>query len=81
MKYGSLNVRFAGFYLHVLVFFAVNFGLFLLNVIMYPFTLWFYFPLLMWATALLIHFFAIFIKHEEEWNEHTLVETIRNSGY
>lgn len=77
MRGSTINQRFTGFYVHLVVFFVINFGLFLLNALVYPFTLWFYFPLLMWAVAVMIHACAICVEHEEVWNEKSMVEIVR----
>ena len=75
--YATINQRLAGLYLHLLVFFAINFGLFLLNILVSPFTVWFYFPLLMWAVAVMVHSFAVLINHDDVWNEKSVLEAIR----
>lgn len=76
-KNASINEKLTGLYLHLLIFFTINFGLFLLNVLVFPFTIWFYFPLLMWGTAVAIHSCAVFIHHEDVWNENSILEVIR----
>ena len=76
-KFATINEKLTGLYLHLLVFFAVNFGLFLLNVLVFPFTIWFYFPLLMWGVAVAIHGFAVFVRHEDVWNEKSVLEVVR----
>ncbi|TET22610.1 MAG: 2TM domain-containing protein [Candidatus Cloacimonadota bacterium] len=80
-KYASINEKLNGLYLHLLVFFVINFSLFLLNLLLYPYSLWFYFPLLMWGTAIIIHFFALFVRRDEEWNERTLLEAIKHGTF
>lgn len=76
-RINTINERLTGIYVHLLAFFAVNFGLFLLNLLLFPFTIWFYFPLLMWGPAVAIHFCAVFFKHEEVWNEGSVLEVIK----
>jgi hypothetical protein len=80
-RYTTINQKLSGLYLHLLLFVVVNFGLFLLNLLVYPFTIWFYFPLLMWSTAVLIHFFAVFVRHEDEWNERALMEIMKSGSF
>jgi hypothetical protein len=76
-KYGNVHNRLSGLYVHLLLFFVVNFGLFLLNFLAYPLTVWFYFPLLIWAVAVMIHSFMVLIEHDEVWNEKSILEAIR----
>jgi hypothetical protein len=47
------------FYVHLVVYVIVNAFLFLINIVTSPNSLWFYWPLLGWGIALLIH--AVFV--------------------
>lgn len=47
-----------GLYIHIGVFAIINLGLFAINMITNPDTLWFYWPLLGWGVGLAIHVFV-----------------------
>ena len=49
-----------GFYVHLGVYVLVNLVLFLLNIIIAPATLWFYWPLVGWGIAVFVHAASIF---------------------
>ena len=49
-----------GFYIHLVVYVVVNAFLFLLNITMSPDVLWFYWPLLGWGIALVLHAISVF---------------------
>jgi hypothetical protein len=49
-----------GFYVHLVVYVLVNLGLFLINIISSPETLWFYWPLIGWGIGLVAHGFGVF---------------------
>ncbi len=49
-----------GFYIHLIVYILVNIGLFVLNLLVSPGSLWFYWPLLGWGIALLAHGLVVF---------------------
>lgn len=49
-----------GFYIHLLVFFAVNLFLAAVNYLATPNSLWFYWPLLGWTIGLIAHAIAAF---------------------
>lgn len=49
------------FYVHLFVYVIVNLGLFLINIIAFPKSLWFYWPLIGWGIGLFIHWFVAFI--------------------
>ena len=49
-----------GFYVHLGVYVLVNLFLFLLNIITSPASLWFYWPLLGWGIAIVVHAFSVF---------------------
>ena len=48
-----------GFYIHLGVFMVVNLGLFAINMLTSPDTLWFYWPLLGWGVGVAIHAFTL----------------------
>ena len=49
-----------GFYIHLFVYVVVNLFLFLLNIITSPDVLWFYWPLLGWGIAIVVHALSVF---------------------
>ena len=49
-----------GFYIHLVVYVLVNAFLFLLNITMSPDVLWFYWPLLGWGIAIVVHAISVF---------------------
>jgi hypothetical protein len=49
-----------GFYIHLSVYVIVNLFLFLLNIITSPDVLWFYWPLLGWGIAIVVHGLSVF---------------------
>ena len=49
-----------GFYIHLVVYVSVNALLFLINVTTTPNILWFYWPLLGWGIALVVHAASVF---------------------
>jgi hypothetical protein len=60
------------FYMHLLVFVAVNAGLLAINLLSSPGRLWFHWPLLGWAVWLALHAFATFARDRwlgAEWEE------------
>jgi uncharacterized membrane protein YdbT with pleckstrin-like domain len=60
------------FYMHLLVFVAVNAGLLAINLMSSPGRLWFHWPLLGWAVWLALHAFATFTRDRwlgAEWEE------------
>jgi hypothetical protein len=63
IKYQKAKERVAalrGFYIHLGVFVLVNLGLFLRNMISSPDTLWFYWPLIGWGIAVVLHALRVF---------------------
>lgn len=44
-----------GFYVHVVVFFLVNTGLFVLNIVASPKEFWFYWVAFVWGIIILVH--------------------------
>ena len=49
-----------GFYIHVGVYVLVNLLLFLINITASPESLWFFWPLLGWGIAVVLHAFSVF---------------------
>lgn len=49
-----------GFYVHLGVYLAVNLGLFLINYLTSRGNWWFYWPLIGWGIAVVIHAFTVF---------------------
>jgi hypothetical protein len=49
-----------GFYIHLIVYVIVNLFLFLLNIMTSPDVLWFYWPLLGWGIAIVVHAISVF---------------------
>jgi hypothetical protein len=49
-----------GFYVHLGVYVLVNLLLFLINITTAPTSLWFYWPLLGWSIAIVVHAFSVF---------------------
>ena len=68
-----------GLYIHVGVYLIVNAGLFAINMITNPDTLWFYWPLLGWGVAVAIHAFAFHTEGRilgPEWEEKKVREIL-----
>ena len=49
-----------GFYIHLTVYVVVNLILFLINLIVTPDSLWFFWPLMGWGIGLVIHALYVF---------------------
>ena len=63
VKYQRAKKRVAalrGFYVHLGVYVLVNLFLFLLDIITSPASLWFFWPLLGWTIAIVVHAFSVF---------------------
>ena len=48
------------FYVHISVYVIVNLGIFLINMIVSPDGLWFFWPLMGWGLAVVIHALSVF---------------------
>lgn len=48
------------FYTHLIVYIVVNLGLFLINILTSPRTLWFYWPLFGWGIGVVAHGLGVF---------------------
>lgn len=60
------------FYIHLGVYLIVNAGIFAINMLTSPDTLWFYWPMLGWGIGLAIHGFSLVTEGRflgEEWEE------------
>jgi hypothetical protein len=61
-----------GFYVHVLIYLAVNLLLFIINITSSPGGYWFYWPLLGWGIGVLIHGLSVFVFEGlfgKQWEE------------
>ena len=66
-----------GFYIHLSVYVVVNLFLFLLNIIVSPTSLWFYWPLLFWSIGLALHAVYVFASGRlfgADWEERKIGE-------
>ena len=64
-----------GFYGHLSVYVIVNLGLFLINMITSPETLWFIWPLMGWGIAIALHALRVFVEAPgSSWEEKKLAE-------
>ena len=66
-----------GFYIHLIVYVVVNFILFSINMIASPDSLWFFWPLMGWGIAIVIH--ALFVfgvgpRFGADWEERKIRE-------
>ncbi len=65
------------FYVHLGVYIVVNLFLFLLNVTASSDSLWFYWPLLGWSIAIVVHAFSVFGSDRSfgaDWEEKKIKE-------
>ena len=51
-----------GFYIHLTVYVIVNLGLFFINMMTSPETLWFIWPLMGWGIAIVLHAVRVFVE-------------------
>lgn len=68
-----------GFWVHLGVFAIINAGIFAINMIASPNHLWFYWPLLGWGIAVVIHAFTFFVEDRwlgPEWEQRKVDEII-----
>jgi len=66
-----------GFYIHLAVYVIVNLFLFLINKFASPDSLWFFWPLLGWGVALIIHACTTFLfrgRAIRDWEERKIKE-------
>jgi hypothetical protein len=69
-----------GFYIHLGVYMVVNLGLFAINMLASPDTLWFYWPLLGWGVGVAIHAFTMLAEGRllgREWEERKVEELLQ----
>ena len=67
-----------GFYIHLTVYVIVNLGLFLINMIMSPGNLWFFWPLMGWGIAIVMHALRVFGGTlGSNWEEKKIAELMK----
>lgn len=67
-----------GFYIHLTVYVIVNLGLFFINMMTSPETLWFIWPLMGWGIALVLHAFRVFVARPgSSWEEKKIAELMQ----
>ncbi len=65
------------FYIHLITYIIVNAGLFVLNMITSPKSLWFYWPLFGWGIGIAAHALSVFGlggQFGREWEENKIKE-------
>jgi hypothetical protein len=76
-------VALRGFYVHLGVYVLVNLLLFVLDIMIFPTSLWFYWPLLGWTVAIVVHAFSVFgygRRFGAEWEERKIREFMENEA-
>ena len=64
-----------GFYVHLTVYVIVNIGLFLINMLASPGSLWFFWPLMGWGIAIVLHALRVFGgAFGSNWEEKKIAE-------
>ena len=67
-----------GFYIHLTVYVIVNLGLFFINMITSPETLWFIWPLMGWGIAIALHALRVFVERPgSSWEEKKIAELMQ----
>ncbi len=67
-----------GFYVHLTVYVFVNLGLFFINMITSPETLWFIWPLMGWGIAIVLHALRVFVEGPgSSWEEKKIAELMQ----
>lgn len=71
-----------GFYVHLMIYLIVNAGIFLVNILVTPKHLWFYWPILGWGVGILAHGVGVFglgpfFGHE--WEERKIKQIMDKS--
>ena len=67
-----------GFYIHLTVYVIVNLGLFFINMMTSPETLWFIWPLMGWGIALVLHALRVFVERPgSSWEEKKIAELMQ----
>jgi hypothetical protein len=83
VKYQEARKRVAAlkkFYIHASVYVCVNLFLFLLNITVSPDSLWFYWPLLGWGIAIVLHALSVFGSKRPfgaDWEEKKIAELMK----
>ena len=70
-----------GFYVHLTVYVTVNLGLFLINMLASPGSLWFFWPLMGWGIAVALHALFVFGSGRflgADWEEKKIKEIMEN---
>ena len=67
-----------GFYVHISVYVIVNLGLFLINMMASPGRLWFFWPLMGWGIAIVLHALRVFGGPlGSNWEEKKIAELMK----
>jgi hypothetical protein len=67
-----------GFYIHLTVYVIVNLGLFIINMMTSPETLWFIWPLMGWGIAIALHALRVFVERPgSSWEEKKIAELMQ----
>ncbi len=67
-----------GFYIHLTVYVIVNLGLFFINMMTSPETLWFIWPLMGWGIAIVLHALRVFVERPgSSWEEKKIAELMQ----
>lgn len=70
------------FYGHLSVYVIVNLGLFLINMMMSPESLWFFWPLMGWGIAIALHALRVFGgKFDSNWEEKKIAELMEDEDH
>lgn len=74
-----------GFYRHLSVYTIMALFFFFMNILTDPFDLWFFFPMLPWGVALMIHYVSVFGIPKsgvltEEWEQEEMDRELRRLG-
>ena len=69
-----------GFYIHLMVYLVVNLGLFAINMLTSPGSLWFYWPLIGWGIAVVINALVVFSGglFDNAWEERKIHELMED---
>lgn len=68
-----------GFYIHLAVYLLVNTGLVLLNLLVVPQKIWFFWPMAGWGIGLLFHGLAVFMNAPgARWKQRMIENELKN---
>lgn len=70
-----------GFYIHLIIYIFVNFGLFLINYLTGTGTYWFFYPLIGWGIGVAAHYVAVFGFFgllDSEWEKRKIEELMKD---